>query len=156
MSCADFELLWNRANGACEICHAAPSETTRGILVIDHEPARGEWAVRGLLCERCNSHFERHRGSLADLQDSIDEYLSNPWYATVIAKSGVNPNPPEPEIGAKAEVSNSRLWLRTERGWFWLTVYGAIGGWPRSWRWMQHRYGPHNIKLRHAEPPASP
>ncbi len=78
LDCADFEALWQRAGGVCEICGRDGSETGRGILVIDHDPAVGQAAVRGLLCNRCNGRL--HEGEMAG--PARDRYLANAWHLT--------------------------------------------------------------------------
>ncbi len=55
LTCAGFEALWERAGGKCEICGTAAADTPRHKLCIDHDPRYGFEAVRGLLCDRCNS-----------------------------------------------------------------------------------------------------
>lgn len=76
MSCEHFDELRKRADGGCEICGFAEEELPSGMLYIDHDPQVGPWAVRGLLCNRCNSGFDLP----ALIGDARDAYLANPWY----------------------------------------------------------------------------
>lgn len=55
LSCEEFETLLERADHSCEICKTPGVETGHKKLFIDHDPRRGLWAVRGLLCASCNS-----------------------------------------------------------------------------------------------------
>jgi hypothetical protein len=55
LTCDDYEELWAHAGGRCEICRRTPEETPDKQLVIDHAGEYGFFAVRGLLCSKCNS-----------------------------------------------------------------------------------------------------
>lgn len=55
LTCADYEELWAYAKGRCEICRCRPEDTPDGKLFIDHAGEYDEYAVRGLLCSKCNS-----------------------------------------------------------------------------------------------------
>jgi hypothetical protein len=59
LSCADYDELVERASGRCEICQIRGEDTAHGMLHIDHDPARGIGAVRGLLCSPCNTNLGR-------------------------------------------------------------------------------------------------
>jgi hypothetical protein len=55
LTCDDYDVLRQRADGCCEICRTPEEETGREILVIDHFEAGLDSFVRGLLCDRCNA-----------------------------------------------------------------------------------------------------
>ncbi|MFF3665517.1 endonuclease domain-containing protein [Microtetraspora malaysiensis] len=55
LTCEDFDLLYERAEGKCEICRIPEEQTATGRLDIDHDYDYGYIAVRGLLCRPCNS-----------------------------------------------------------------------------------------------------
>lgn len=55
MTCSEFESLWARAGGCCEICGQPEVEVPGGKLGIDHDRSVGFEAVRGILCPKCNS-----------------------------------------------------------------------------------------------------
>src|SRR5262249_16779638 len=76
MTCADFEALWERAGGRCEICGVLWRFTPHGMLHIDHNHLLGDWAVRGLLWSRCNTQLGTP-GRLVGPE--VETYLSNPW-----------------------------------------------------------------------------
>jgi hypothetical protein len=59
LSCRDFDDMYEYAAGCCQICKTPEAETVRGRLVIDHDPNYDRIAVRGLLCDRCNSLMSR-------------------------------------------------------------------------------------------------
>jgi hypothetical protein len=52
LTCEEFEALWARAEGRCELCGTDASK-----LVIDHDHRYGMAAVRGLVCTRCNLYI---------------------------------------------------------------------------------------------------
>lgn len=54
LTCADYEALWERSGGRCEACGTVPETPRRG-LVIDHDHRYGDSAVRGLICQWCNT-----------------------------------------------------------------------------------------------------
>lgn len=76
MTCAEFDELWQRSGGRCEICGVLGRFTPHGMLHIDHNHLLGDWAVRGLLCSRCNTQLgtpDRLIGA------EVEAYLANPW-----------------------------------------------------------------------------
>jgi hypothetical protein len=76
MTCAEFEELRERAGGRCELCGVLERFTPQGVLFIDHDNPVGRHAVRGLLCNRCNSGFENPRVAGPER----DAYLAGQWY----------------------------------------------------------------------------
>jgi hypothetical protein len=76
MTCSDFDDLWTRAAGRCEICGVLWRFTPHGMLHIDHNHLLGDWAVRGLLCSRCNTQLGTANRLLGV---EVDAYLANPW-----------------------------------------------------------------------------
>jgi hypothetical protein len=78
LTCAEYDELWRRANGRCEICGAREEDTPHGVLFIDHDARVGPRAVRGLLCNRCNCRLhEPERAGPA-----LDRYLAKAWHLT--------------------------------------------------------------------------
>jgi len=55
MSCDQFDDLYRSASGRCEICGVRGEDTPTSRLFIDHDQAVGYYAVRGLLCNSCNT-----------------------------------------------------------------------------------------------------
>jgi hypothetical protein len=58
LTCDEYDALWARAGGACEACGFVPDCRERH-LVIDHDHKYGTSAVRGLICQWCNSALGR-------------------------------------------------------------------------------------------------
>jgi hypothetical protein len=85
LSVSDFEALWERCGGACEICGKSLRSTLAGDLVqrevkndvacVDHCHETG--AVRGILCAHCNSGLGFFKDSIEGLSAAMD-YLSGP------------------------------------------------------------------------------
>lgn len=57
MNCAEYEALWERADGRCEGCGRNAEDGPGERLVIDHDHKYGPSAVRGLLCIQCNRYL---------------------------------------------------------------------------------------------------
>lgn len=143
MSCADLEDLWARAEGRCEVCRA-PSERTADGLNLDHDHGRGIWAVRGLLCTRCNTFLGNDKVVPAD---ATAQYLSNPW---VDQRHGPAVHArPEPGVGTSVRIG-PRTWTRAELCW-WPSGNYPWNGRVRTWGQMNYEYGPPHIKVL-AEP----
>lgn len=60
LTCDEMDQLLARSGNRCEVCDIPAAETTQGHLMIDHDHALGKWAVRGLLCHRCNVTLSRY------------------------------------------------------------------------------------------------
>lgn len=90
LTCEDFDGLWNRSGGFCELCGLPEGETKRGRLNIDHD-GRREHLVRGLLCDRCNSGVMRRvdEGRPEYITEATERYRANPW---------VSPDAPVPPL----------------------------------------------------------
>ena len=148
LDCAAFEQLWAHAEGRCEICRAERPGAGQPLLHIDHTPAVGEWAVRGILCGGCNSTVD-HPGRirLDERQEAARLYLSEPWYLTILAAAGVDLQLPEPPPSSTIRGLKRRFWTRRDDGWHLRARPEAMTPGVRTWRWIYQRYGPHNIQL---------
>lgn len=76
LTCKEFDKLRHEADGQCRICGRPEEELPSRLLNVDHDPAVGPWAVRGLLCGRCNAGM--HLPAIAGAR--VDAYLADPWY----------------------------------------------------------------------------
>jgi hypothetical protein len=76
LTCEQYERLLNRAKGHCELCGKPGFKSARGKLHIDHDHALGWHAVRGLLCNHCNTQFHR---TWMDTP-ARTAYLSRAWH----------------------------------------------------------------------------
>lgn len=93
MSCDEYDALVERAGARCEICRRAGEDTGHGYLVIDHDDRVGIWAVRGLLCSRCNLQVAYLRLPA----DETNAYMANAWY---LREHGIEPAAPGPKRAA--------------------------------------------------------
>lgn len=83
LSVSDFDALWDRCDGACEICGTPLRSTLAGDIVkrevkrdvacVDHCHETGE--VRGILCTRCNTGLGFFCDNVEGLSAAVD-YLS--------------------------------------------------------------------------------
>lgn len=142
MTCAEYDELADFAEDRCQLCRVSPEELPQGMLFIDHDAGLGQWAVRGLLCNRCNSRI-----AWADPRDSgEDAYLESPWYRHLLDRAGIDGlDIPEPPLGT---------WITAGT----MTYHRTIDGWqshrnrkyppkPVTWRILCHARGPHRIKI---------
>lgn len=88
MTCAEYDELYARANGRCEICGVLEKFAQPARLVIDHDSPIGMHAVRGLLCNRCNSSLDLPCMAGPDL----DRYIATAWYLTSALRLSVTPD----------------------------------------------------------------
>ncbi|MEV5944618.1 endonuclease domain-containing protein [Streptomyces sp. NPDC051994] len=107
MSCTEYDALVDHAGNRCQLCCRTGPETGHGYLVIDHDAHLGNWAVRGLLCSRCNLLIEYAQIDSA----AAEAYLNSPWHAR-------HPIPPldEPPVGSFIRAGRRRF-ERTLQGW---------------------------------------
>jgi hypothetical protein len=84
LSCDDYDALVLHARGRCQICRRKGEETGHGYLVVDHDDKLGYSAVRGLLCNTCNSQLAYFNLP----EESMRAYLDAPWRGIEPAKRG--------------------------------------------------------------------
>ncbi|WP_326642954.1 endonuclease domain-containing protein [Streptosporangium sp. NBC_01755] len=141
LTCAEFDLLRQRANDRCEICRRRGDETRNGRLFVDHHGGRGQWAVRGLLCNRCNS------GLNFNTSEAAARYLATPFYIELLNRKDLSPEvTPEPPIGTTVTVRfTGSTWRRRRDGW----NYDSSGIRRSSvtWERLNQTYGPFNIVI---------
>jgi hypothetical protein len=147
MTCSDLDELRQHTEDRCQICRQAGTETSHGFLVIDHDRSIGRWAVRGLLCSRCNTMLDSHQHVLD--QDAVERYLASPWYLL----QGVDPEPPEPPVGTCVRLPNRVIMRRidSQPGSRWM-FDGGPGGYTarmraKTWQGFCQFYGPQNLRI---------
>lgn len=148
LTCLQYEQLIERSAGNCNGCGVAASSLINGhmhgrhqTLMIDHDHTLGLWAVRGLVCNRCNV--------IADspyFADASARYNATPFYRELLDQHGVTlDGPPEPPVGSVVLDFARRGWSRTSEGWMALHKYA----WhlPPLIRWSElvKLSGPHNL-----------
>lgn len=81
-----------RAGGKCEICRIPAQEATRGKLFIDHDHNYGVFAIRGLICNRCNLLVRKvEQGEKTDIR--VTAYIANAWFMWRLVNPPGRPGP---------------------------------------------------------------
>lgn len=75
MRCDEYELLRLRGKYLCELCGRSKDR-----LVIDHDHDVDEYAVRGVICDKCNAHMRRIDSGERPIDERTGAYIVNPWY----------------------------------------------------------------------------
>jgi hypothetical protein len=120
----------------CEICGEHAHKNPGGKLYIDHDYSLGNWAVRGLLCNYCNTLIGDRPGWYLPPHLDAEPYLTAPWHARRMAELGVTADgPPEPPDGSMALDHRGRNWVRSGTGWRQVTGRGRIVCWDLLVRW---------------------
>lgn len=79
LTCVEYDRLILRSAGICDICCRLPKYW----LVIDHDHRLGRRAVRGTLCERCNTRLGKIEAGSRKPEEAELAYLTRPWHATL-------------------------------------------------------------------------
>ncbi len=103
LTCEQFAALLDFTAGRCNICGMREHYTPSG-LYIDHDHAIALWAVRGLLCPRCNTCIEMP-GMLVGPER--DEYFAKPWHIRASLR------PSEPAV--RGVVDSARRMVKPRR-----------------------------------------
>lgn len=135
LTCAQYVGLLVDTGNLCQICTTPARDTWRGKLVIDHDHDHGIWAVRGLLCPRCNTSLER--GEVTPQQAA---YLASPWYGRNLAPLVLS----EPAAGSVVTDGSGGRWTHTKGLWH---PAGSYYQAPQSWSWLLRMFGPHRISM---------
>lgn len=139
LDCEDYDRLVDRAEGACQICGAKSARTPHGFLVVDHDNKIGQWAVRGLLCQECNSSLP-----MGSTPEWASGYLAAPWWKEEIVRLNASPDPaPEPPLGSTV-TAHGLNFRRSTVGW---VHVASFGGSARTWGELNRRYAPHRIEV---------
>lgn len=75
LSCTEYDDLRRLARGCCKICKEPNSK-----LLIDHDHQVGSWAVRGLVCQRCNQHLKGVDAGRTPRSPAVARYLAHAWH----------------------------------------------------------------------------
>jgi hypothetical protein len=140
LTCSQYEALLNRAAGRCEICGLLASENPGGKLYIDHDHALGAWAVRGLLCQLCNTLL-RSPESRTKLG-----YDTSAFHLALAGETRLS-EAVEPALMTVVRDHAQRPWQRDPEGWWPRFPRPAQHIYPVSWRRLISLYGPHNLRL---------
>lgn len=142
LGCAQYEQLLVRSGQRCEICDLPGSENVRGKLHIDH--LGYGWAVRGLLCNSCNTALNRDAARRNARWAA--EYLANSWWIKECERLGVPAGvAPEPDCGSAIRDQFNVVWLREGDGQWRPRGTGKPGISSASWEWLYEQRGPQNM-----------
>lgn len=143
LSCDQYDALHEESQGACQICRTPERESSHGKLHIDH--SGGWWAVRGLLCGRCNTTL----GIKGDNWDRAADYLANVWWVRQCAARGLPAGRrPEPALGSAIRNQFGLIWLRRVNGtgdWWEAPTQRGQHQPVRTWDSLYGCYGAHNL-----------
>lgn len=143
LTCRQYELLLRRSGGNCEICELPGYENVHGKLYIDHDHEWGRWAVRGLLCWGCNNALEYSATST-----EAQRYLSTAWYLTALAERGLPlEKRPEPDRTVTLVDHKGHAWKWRDTGWWRPRASRHHHREDRTWSWLHHEFGPHNLTV---------
>lgn len=143
MTCQQFDDLLARSGQRCEICRRPGVDTSHGQLYIDHDTQRGMWAVRGLLCGRCNSLLEHEK----EFAPEARPYLDAPWWQSMLADLRIDEKPTEPPLRSTVYVGRACQWRRYVKGWSCRCNRHKHRPTRRTWAQLLSRVGPHRIRL---------
>lgn len=140
LGCDQYERLIARSGQLCEICRTSALATKRRKLFIDH--AGPQWAVRGLLCNKCNTYLEDGSSN----PPWAGDYLANSWWKQECARVGVpTVMAAEPEHGTAIRDQYGVLWLREGDGDWYPHGGGKPGISRATWEWLYGQRGPQNM-----------
>lgn len=145
LSCDQYEGLLKASGGRCQVCGFPAAQMPQQKLYIDHDNRRGHWAVRGLLCHRCNTVLGIDRDIARSPE--LAAYLTDAWYIRMLVGLGLTPDvPPEPPVGALVKFGHhtSPPRRRTAKGWV-VESKWHLG--TRTWRDLYHSWGPHRLHV---------
>lgn len=146
LTCAQYETLIERSGGACEVCGTSAGDMTMGWrcvsgrLHIDHDHTLGLWAVRGLLCRRCNNTIDQWFRS-----GQLNDYDANAYHRKLVADSGAIEG--EPEVGVVVRDFAYREWRRMPDGWVALHSQAWQFEPVVTWDDLIFISGPHNLTV---------
>jgi hypothetical protein len=144
LNCRDYEQILTDTQQRCELCGVGPRGNTYGKLFIDHDPSVGQWAVRGLLCHRCNSLIADKPGWGVVLPAGTEGYLANPWFKRKLAEAGATlEGPLEPLEGGKFTDTWGYRWEKYSGEW---RCSCSRIKWS-TWKQIMHRLGPYAITI---------
>jgi hypothetical protein len=143
LTCDQYEQLLADSGNRCQACGRPASDCQpHQKLYIDHDYDYGVWAVRGLLCPRCNGAFVQGK----TVPDWADEYFSDPWFRRAFAEMGVPiERQPEPPVGSAFKSPRGTTWIRTERCW----QNQSFARSTRDWHGMCRDFSP--LHLQHVK-----
>ncbi|MFF7631496.1 endonuclease domain-containing protein [Streptomyces cyaneofuscatus] len=99
LDCDEYDALYKRAKGCCEICGVPEAQAARQKLFIDHFENAEVTYVRGLVCTRCNHIMCSYDGNRSwgkkttPWKDAAARYAANAWQSPRRKPEVVKPDP---------------------------------------------------------------
>ncbi|MFG2001739.1 endonuclease domain-containing protein [Spirillospora sp. NPDC048911] len=153
LTCSQYEGLLAESDRSCQICRLPAAETPARKLFIDHDSLHGRWAVRGLLCNSCNTRLEYQNL----FRDEVEGYLANAWFLRALADADMPfSRPVEPPIGSIVRDGLDVEWRRVDA--WWRPCGGSYHGnlRPKLWHRLWERGGVYRLQvLQWGEPEVS-
>lgn len=138
LSCGQYELLISRAGHCCEICRRRHPHRK---LFIDH--CGPLWAVRGLLCNGCNSRLEDDKR----FSQAAADYLDNAWWMQQCAAIGVpaDRRDAQPPVGSSVRNQWGVVYIHTRQDSWFAPMQPGRGHASPFWGTLCSAYGPQNL-----------
>lgn len=113
LTCEEFDRLRSAARGVCARCGRSDKP-----LVVDHDHAVGDWAVRGMICHKCNSIMALVDRGARPATGVTVHYLANAWYKSRPPKARKFPRAICPACGGNIKWSRrtGRFFLHSGPG----------------------------------------
>ena len=145
LTCDQFDGLLAECADTCQICSTPGPESSHGMLHIDHDPHFGQWAVRGMLCGRCNTSL----GMTGEGWIQARAYIANPWWKRQCAALGLPAGrSPEPPLGSAIRNQFGIVWIRRDEApdsWWEMPCQRGLHITGMTWKRLYRSYGAHNL-----------
>ncbi len=79
MTPEEYDFLFTKQKGVCQICGRKPEDSPRKVLFVDH--CHASKVVRGLLCDPCNRGLGAFQDNIESLKNAITYLEANQWEA---------------------------------------------------------------------------
>ena len=104
LTCEEFDAMAKAQGHACKLCGDATKP-----LVVDHDHALGIWAVRGLICQFCNSLLAQVDAGRWESSARVAQYLAEAWHLSQAPRTKPQTNPRRPRrIPAAVHIASSK------------------------------------------------
>jgi Recombination endonuclease VII len=148
LTCEQYEQILDKSGNQCQACGRPASDCEpHQKLYIDHDYDYGVWAVRGILCPRCNGMFVQGKA----VPDWAEAYFRDPWFKQAFAAMDVPIDPqPEPPVGSWFRSPSGTTWRRNHQRW---QNESFARAW-RDWRGMCRDFSPLHLREIHVPKPS--
>src|SRR5690606_24422949 len=140
LTCEQYEELIAACGNRCQTCGLPGYDNPpHRKLFIDHDYGYGIWAVRGLLCGRCNNKLKWGEPA----PEWATNYLADPWFKRAFAEMGVSiERQTEPPVGSYFDSPRGTRWVRTANHW----QNESFARSTRDWHGMCRDFSPADLR----------